>query len=152
MACLKNRDCLDLANNVYPQHKISINNNLDGVISKLEEVKNQFSDFDIPSDYLGSKVLEELNEISDIITGKIGEISIAKQSVDSFIDSKIYEHKMHYNDWYHKQQLQQNASGGGGNAPPSNNKNESSNNNTSNKKNNGKFPPPKVSLPKISIK
>jgi len=109
MACSRNESCNYLANVTYPNYKVNINENIDKINTGLEDIREQFSEMDVPSDYLGGKVLEELGKITEEITDKISDLSTTKQKVNVFINNKISEHRGHYNDWKYRQELQRSS-------------------------------------------
>ena len=99
MSCLKNEQCNKLATTTYPNFKESINTNISNINQELNEVATTLNGFDVPTDHLGNKVIEVLDNINNEILKEKDFFSNQQLSVNNFIDSKINEHKQHYKEW-----------------------------------------------------
>ena len=99
MGCNRNYGCQKLANTVYPNLKTEVGKDITKAKSEIEEIVNTLKGLSIPEDYLGEKISTRLNEICSDFNSDAGELDSTKASINSFIDTKIVEHNIHYQKW-----------------------------------------------------
>lgn len=104
MACGKNEECLNIANNIYPNLQSEINSSINTITSSVNEIISGLSSLTIPDDYLGTKVKSRIITICSNLSSDIGEISSINGSINSFVSEKIKEHQKHYEEWKKEQE------------------------------------------------
>lgn len=103
MACNRNQTCLSLANK-YPPLQGEIASAISSIQSKVEEIIGALDGVSIPNDYLGAKVKSSINSISSSLNSDISKLATAGKQINSFAESKMKEHKKHYEAWKFEQQ------------------------------------------------
>ena len=98
MSCNHDQRCLDIANEYGPK-KGQINADLNNVSESISTINTKLKSFSVPEDYIGNKVIEKINSISNRLIASSDNVDSFKNSVDSFIDNKEQEHRSHYNAW-----------------------------------------------------
>lgn len=98
MSCNRDSNCNVIANN-YVSRKDSINSDLSSIKENINSISDTINHFTIPSDYIGNKVQEKLKTIFLELESNSNNITSFKSDVNSFIDSKVTEHRNHYQTW-----------------------------------------------------
>ena len=98
MACNKDSNCKNIAND-YASKKGGIDSSLSSMKESISMIGSSLNSFSVPDDYIGSKVMAKLSNISGGLEGAVGGVDSYKSGVDGFIDQKKAEHEDHYNTW-----------------------------------------------------
>lgn len=102
MACSRNENCHNIAND-YKGKIEDIKNDCRAISSILEDDKSSLTTYQLPDDYLGDIIREELETIKSSIDDKIIKVNDYKIDVTSFVNNKIVEHDKHYEEWCKQQ-------------------------------------------------
>ena len=105
MGCNKDSNCLNIYSKVYPNAKDSIGSSISTIKGELNDIESKLNELFIPNDYLGSKVKEQLKEISINLQEDESSLDSLKKSINTFVDTQIKTHKGHYDNWKKQQDL-----------------------------------------------
>jgi hypothetical protein len=108
MSCNRDSNCNSIANN-YVSRKDSINSDLNSLSENINTIGESINNFEIPNDYIGNKVQEKLKNISLDLESNSNNITSFKSEVNSFVDSKVLEHRNHYQAWKKAQEDKEKA-------------------------------------------
>ncbi len=98
MSCNRDSNCNSIANN-YVSRKDSINSDLSSIKENINSIGESINHFTIPDDYIGNKVQEKLKTIFFELESNRDNLISFNGEVNSFIDSKVVEHRNHYQSW-----------------------------------------------------
>ena len=104
MSCSRDSGCKIIAERTYPSLKDEINSEFETISSDVMDVLNELSGLVIPDDYLGSRVKDRLNKIGANLSNDAMKVKSAKSDVNTFIDARINEHTIHYQEWEAEQE------------------------------------------------
>ena len=99
MGCSKDSNCLNLYSKVYPSAKDTIDSSINTIKGELSDIETTLSELIVPDDYLGTKVQEQLAEICASFEEDESSIASLESGINTFVNSKIQEHKQHYANW-----------------------------------------------------
>ena len=99
MACSKDQGCLTIANSIYPGLQSEINSSIKTITTALSDITSELSTLTIPEDYLGKKVKEELESITNNLNSDQSNVVATSGNIGMFIGKKVEEHRNHYNAW-----------------------------------------------------
>lgn len=98
MGCSRNEYCKTIADD-YGTKKISIDKKLNDMQSNISLINDSLNSFEVPDDYVGSKVKEKIAKITERFDNNSTNIDVFKNNINKFIDEKASEHKRHYLSW-----------------------------------------------------
>ncbi len=99
MGCNRNRDCKEIYETTYPTLRGYVNSGIDSINKYASETVTRLQGLYIPDDYLGNKLKDKIEELNTKLNTDLDSLSSGKDSVDSFVDRMIEEHRQHYKDW-----------------------------------------------------
>lgn len=98
MSCSKDSGCLKISND-YHNYMSEISNNGANITSRLSDVSSSISLFDIPSDYIGNKVMDKIKQINNSLANDNANTSGMISNINAFASLKSEEHLKHYKEW-----------------------------------------------------
>ena len=107
MSCNRDSNCKVIANN-YHLAKQELKSDFASIKNKLNDINDKLTTLNIPDDYLGNKVHEKLEILSECFQSDESMTSNEENSVMNFATSMQNEHDSHYNKWYQSQKLKKN--------------------------------------------
>lgn len=99
MGCNRDNKCFNLYTRVYPSAKESIDGSINTIKGELSDITTALEELYIPDDYLGSKVEAQLEKICLNLKNDEALLTVLGGGINSFVNSKIQEHKQHYTNW-----------------------------------------------------
>jgi hypothetical protein len=99
MGCSRDNKCFSLYTKVYPSAKESIDGSINTIKGELSDITTALEELYIPDDYLGSKVESQLQKICLNLKNDEALLAVLGGGINSFVNSKIQEHKQHYTNW-----------------------------------------------------
>ena len=105
MGCNRDSGCLKLYSVTYPNLESEINTSISSADGEINEIISELSNLYVPDDYLGNKVQNRLQEICNSFSEDSDKLKTEKNKINSFINTKIEEHRQHYNSWQKAQEI-----------------------------------------------
>lgn len=98
MSCSKDSNCLKISND-YDNYMSEIFHNGTNITNKLSDVSSSLSLFDIPNDYIGSKVMNKISQIDSLLANDSENTNGMINNINAFASLKSEEHLKHYKEW-----------------------------------------------------
>ena len=102
MGCNHDEGCYRISKN-YDSYSSEIDEKLTVGMNDINEIMDIINQYDIPDDYLGNKVKENIKNIIENFTDDTNDISNLMADIKNFTAEKSKIHMQHYYDWKEEQ-------------------------------------------------